>query len=107
MAEIRWVDRDAETGKIKSHYARKQDWHKAKDFVEKDSAELVEFDAEMKAQQESAQKAAADKDALIVTLSTKLATLEGKVSVLEATAQKAAAEAALAELTTPTETEIK
>jgi len=43
MAEIRWVDRDAE-GKIKGHYARRQGWHTDTDFVTEDSAELVEFE---------------------------------------------------------------
>lgn len=89
MAEIRWVDRDAE-GKIKGHYARKQDWHKDEDFVEEGSAELVEFDAKSKAAMEAAQKAAADKDALIGKLSTDVAALtaelvsaQSKLSVLD------------------------
>jgi len=79
MAEIRWVDRDAE-GKIKGHYARKQDWHKAEDFVTEDSAELLAFDAEMKAQQEADQKAAKDKDALIGKLSTDVASLTAELT---------------------------
>lgn len=106
MAEIRWVDRD-KAGKICGHYARRQDWHKETDYVPEDAPELLAFEAEQKAQMEAAQKAVADKDAMISTLSSKLTMLEIKVETLEATAQKAAAEAALAELTTPTETEIK
>lgn len=90
MAEIRWVDRDAED-KIKGHYARKQDWHKAEDFVAEDSAELLAFDAKIKADMEAAQKAAADKEDLVAKLSgdvasltTQLSAAETKLSELEA-----------------------
>lgn len=86
--EIRWVDRDAE-GKIKGHYARKQDWHKDEDFVAEDSPELVEFDAKAKAEMKAAQDAVAAKDALIGKLSA---------DVVALTAELVAANTKLAEL---------
>ncbi len=88
MAEIRWVDRDAE-GKIKGHYARRQDWHKDEDSVLEEAPELQTFNAAQIAQMESSKKAAADKEALIGKLSGDVATL---------TTQLAAANTKLLEL---------
>lgn len=79
MAEIRWVDRNAE-GKISGHYARKQDWHKPEDFVVEDSPELLAFDQKMKDDMKAAQDAVAAKDALIGKLSADVATLTTQLS---------------------------
>lgn len=82
--EIRWIDRNAE-GKICGHYARKQ--REGQEFLPEDHEELLAFNAKSKAAMEAAQQAAAQKDALIVEMSTKLAAMEKDITDLKAAAK--------------------